>query len=134
LGAAGSGEVVAVEALPEQGLDDGLAADVELSGDDVQLVEHELRIPVRMKCLDHVIPRVQFGRNSYRNLVSCCMECNSSKKERSAADYLRWLYRQGRVTAIELNKGLRALNDLAAGKLRPVLQDEKGDRRTGEAN
>jgi hypothetical protein len=47
---------------------------------------------------------------------------------------LRWLYRQGRLTAIELNKGLRALNDLAAGKLRPVLQGEKGDRRTGEAN
>lgn len=25
------------------------------------------RIPSRMKCLDHVIPPVQFGRNSYRN-------------------------------------------------------------------
>jgi len=84
------------------------------------------RIPVRMKCLDHVIPRVHFGRNSYRNLVSCCMECNSSKKERSAADYLRWLYRQGRLTAIELNKGLRALNDLAAGKLRPALPNPGG--------
>ena len=79
------------------------------------------RIPVRMKCLDHVVPRVHFGRNSYRNLVSCCMECNSSKKERSAAEYLRWLYRQGRLTAIELTKQLRALNDLAAGKLRPSL-------------
>jgi HNH endonuclease len=82
------------------------------------------RIPVRMKCLDHVIPRVQFGRNSYRNLVSCCMECNSAKKEHSAADYLRSLYRDGRLTAIELNKRLRALNDLAAGKLRPMLPSQ----------
>jgi hypothetical protein len=77
------------------------------------------RIPVRMKCLDHVIPRVQLGRNSYRNLVSCCMECNSGKKEHSAADYLRSLYRDGRLTASELAKRLRALKDLAAGKLRP---------------
>ena len=82
------------------------------------------RIPARMKCLDHVIPRVQFGRNSYRNLVSCCMECNSAKKEHSAADYLRSLYRDGRLTATELNKRLRALNDLATGKLRPELSNQ----------
>lgn len=87
------------------------------------------RIPVRMKCLDHVVPRVQFGRNSYRNLVSCCMECNSAKKERSAADYLRSLYRDGRLTAIELNKQLRALNDLASGKLRPALPHSEDPRR-----
>ena len=85
------------------------------------------RIPVRMKCLDHVVPRVQFGRNSYRNLVSCCMECNSAKKERSAADYVRWHYRQGHLTSIELNKQLRALQDLAAGKLRPALSNP-GDK------
>lgn len=92
------------------------------------------RIPVRMKCLDHVVPRVEWGRNSYRNLVSCCMECNSAKKEHSAADYLRSLYRDGRLTATELNKRLRTLNDLAAGKLRPVLPTDKADRRTGQAN
>lgn len=90
------------------------------------------RIPGRMKCLDHVIPRVQFGRNSYRNLVSACMECNSAKKEHSAADYLRSLYRDGRLTATELNKRLRALNDLAAGKLRPLLQSEKHDGKTSQ--
>lgn len=34
--------MVAVEALAERGFDHGLAADVELPGDDVELVEHEI--------------------------------------------------------------------------------------------
>lgn len=55
--------------------------------------------------------------------------CNSAKKEHSAADYLRSLYRDGRLTATELNKRLRALNDLATGKLRPDLQSEKNERK-----
>jgi len=69
----------------------------------------------------HVVPRVRFGRNSYRNLVSCCLECNSRKGDRPAADFLRTLYRLGRLTAAELDGRLRALKDLGAGKLRPSL-------------
>jgi len=42
-------------------------------------------------CLDHVVPRVNSGRNSYRNLVSRCTECNSQKNQRAAPDFLRWL-------------------------------------------
>jgi hypothetical protein len=71
--------------------------------------------------LDHVVPRVRFGRNSYRNLVSCCLECNSRKGGRPAPDFLRVLYRLGRLTAAELDGRLRALKDLGAGKLRPQL-------------
>jgi HNH endonuclease len=73
-----------------------------------------------LRCLDHVVPRVRYGRNSYRNLVSCCIECNTGKCDRSAADFLRVLYRKGRLTAVELDGRLRALKDLAAGKLRPA--------------
>jgi len=80
------------------------------------------RIPDRMRCLDHVVPRAQLGRNSYRNLVSCCLECNSRKGERPAGDFLRWLYREGRLTATELTSRLRALETLAAGKVRLALQ------------
>ncbi len=69
----------------------------------------------------HVVPRVRFGRNSYRNLVSCCLECNARKGDRPAPDFLRTLYRLERLTAVELDGRLRALKDLAAGKLRPVL-------------
>jgi len=73
-----------------------------------------------VRCLDHVVPRVRFGRNSYRNLVSCCIECNAGKCDRSAADFLRILYRKGRLTAAELDGRLLALKELAAGKLRPA--------------
>jgi hypothetical protein len=79
------------------------------------------RTPAHVHGLDHVVPRVRFGRNSYRNLVSCCLECNSRKGDRPAPDFLRTLYRQGRLTPAELDARLRALKDLAAGKLRPSL-------------
>ena len=79
------------------------------------------RTPANVHGLDHVVPRVRFGRNSYRNLVSCCLECNSRKGDRPAPDFLRTLYRLGRLTAAELDGRLRALKDLAVGKLRPSL-------------
>ena len=77
------------------------------------------------QCLDHVVPRAQLGRNSYRNLVSSCMECNSQKGEKPAEDYLRRLYRERRLTAAELAERLRALDALAAGKLRPGLLEDR---------
>ena len=80
------------------------------------------RTDARVQCLDHVVPRVRAGRNSYRNLVSSCLECNSLKGERPAADFLRWLYRQRRLTSAELNARLRALDTLASGKLPPPVQ------------
>jgi len=73
-----------------------------------------------VRCLDHVVPRVRHGRNSYRNLVSCCIECNTGKCARSAPAFLRILYRTGRLTAADLDGRLLALKDLAAGKLRPA--------------
>ncbi len=78
-----------------------------------------------VQCLDHVVPRAQSGRNSYRNLVSSCMECNSQKGEKAAEDFLRRLYRERRLTAAELAERLRALDALAAGKLPPPLAIDK---------
>ena len=68
------------------------------------------------------MPRVKASCNSYRNLVSCCLECNSLKGERPAADFLRSLYRERRLTASELHAGLRRLDALASGKLPPPVQ------------
>ena len=79
------------------------------------------RTPPTVQCLDHVVPRALLGRNSYRNLVSSCMECNSQKGEKPADDFLRRLYRERRLTAAELAARLRALDALASGKLRPSL-------------
>jgi hypothetical protein len=74
-----------------------------------------------VQCLDHVVPRVKSGSNSYRNLVSSCIECNSQKGEKPADDFLRRLYREGHLNAAELAARLRALDDLGSGKLRPSL-------------
>ena len=79
------------------------------------------RITPTTQCLDHVVPRAQSGRNSYRNLVSSCMECNSQKGEKGAEDFLRRLYRERRLTAAELTGRLRALDALVSGKLPPPL-------------
>jgi 5-methylcytosine-specific restriction endonuclease McrA len=72
------------------------------------------------RCLDHVVPRAWIGSNSYRNLVSSCAECNSQKGERRAEDFLRWLYREGRLESSELKERLRALEKMASGKMRPA--------------
>ena len=88
------------------------------------------RTPANVQCLDHVVPRVRFGRNSYRNLVSCCIECNTRKGDRPAPDFLRTLYRLGRLAPAELDARLRALKDLAAGKLRPQLPPAGKNHRT----
>jgi len=74
-----------------------------------------------VRCLDHVVPLVRSGRNSYRNLVSSCMDCNALKGEKPADDFLRRLYRERRLTAAELAARLRALDALTSGKLRPSL-------------
>lgn len=79
------------------------------------------RLTQAEKCLDHVVPRARFGRNSYRNLVSSCVQCNSQKGARPVGDLLRWLYRERSLTALELKARLRALDALAAGKLRPLI-------------
>ena len=78
-----------------------------------------------MRCLDHVVPLARMGRNSYRNLVSSCVECNTQKGETVAEDFLRGLYRDGRLTAIELTGRLRAVEALVAGKLRPLLHSQE---------
>src|SRR5215472_9396715 len=79
------------------------------------------RTRARTQCLDHVVPRALLGRNSYRNLVSCCQECNARKGDRSAEKFLCGLFRDGRLTTAQLTGRLRALEALAAGKLWPEV-------------
>ena len=75
----------------------------------------------RARCLDHVVPRARFGSNSYRNLVSSCIDCNLRKRDLQAEDFLRQLFREGRLSQSDLSARLQALRDLAAGNLRPVV-------------
>jgi hypothetical protein len=74
-----------------------------------------------MRCLDHVVPRVEVEDNSYRNLVSCCVECNSLKRGRTGKDFVRWMQREGRMSVAKVADRQRALEALASGKLRPPV-------------
>ncbi|MGC2466921.1 MAG: HNH endonuclease signature motif containing protein [Candidatus Acidiferrum sp.] len=91
------------------------------------------RVAPRSKCLDHVVPRARVGCNSYRNLVSACMECNAQKGERPAEECLRWLFREHRLGAAELKGRFEALELLAAGKLKPTptLPSREGQGESG---
>lgn len=85
------------------------------------------RVVRRRRCLDHVVPRAKLGRNSYRNLVSSCDDCNTRKKDRSAEQFLRWLYRERRLDPSELRGRFRALRALKAGKLVPRVDTLRAD-------
>ena len=85
----------------------------------------------RLRCLDHVVPQAQSGRNSYRNLVSCCVDCNAKKGVRPADEFLRQLYRERCLSPTDLAGRLRALDALTTGKLRPQLPKPFSERCTG---
>jgi 5-methylcytosine-specific restriction endonuclease McrA len=91
------------------------------------------RLVATTRCIDHVVPQAHSRRNSYRNLVSACLECNSQKGEKPAEGFLRWLYRERRLTGGELSGRVRALDALAAGRIRPEMkkQGSKEARRQG---
>lgn len=84
------------------------------------------RLTPQVRSIDHVVPCVRKGSNSYRNVAACCAECNSQKSDRRAEDYLRQLYREGHLTAAELKGRLHRLKELAAGKLKPVIRKQGG--------
>jgi 5-methylcytosine-specific restriction endonuclease McrA len=83
------------------------------------------RLIRQRRCLDHVVPKARLGGNTYRNLVSCCLDCNTHKTERSAVEFVRSLYRDRRLSSDELTARLRAIDDLAAGKLKPTLPGQE---------
>jgi hypothetical protein len=86
------------------------------------------RMARRNRCLDHVVPRASLGLNSYRNLVSCCHDCNVKKTDGQAEEFLRWLFREGKLNSLEMKSRFRALRALKAGKLIPPVS---GLSRTG---
>src|SRR5437879_128236 len=79
------------------------------------------RLTVLTRCIDHVVPLAELQDNSYRNLVSCCRKCNLQKTDLPAADLLRRLHDERRLTAVELAARLRVLDALVAGKLPPPV-------------
>ena len=55
---------------------------------------------------DHVVPLVWGGSDEEHNLVLSCTECNVRKGQSDAGDFLRTLWRQGRIARLELRARL----------------------------
>jgi len=70
---------------------------------------------------DHAVPVSAGGDHSYRNVVACCFDCNSRKRNRPAIEFLRELYRSSRLSDAELDARLTALQSLQSGQLIPRL-------------
>ena len=79
--------------------------------------------------LDHVVPLARGGSAGEENIVASCCECNWRKGEQDAEDFLRALYRAGRLTASELDERVAALR---AG--RPAPRGDGGRRPEGGAD
>jgi 5-methylcytosine-specific restriction endonuclease McrA len=71
--------------------------------------------------LDHVVPQLNGGDNSYRNIVVTCHRCNTHKQGTDAEDYLRQMYRKSLINESELEERLSALEALKNGDLLPAL-------------
>ena len=68
--------------------------------------------------IEHVLSRPA-GSNGYRIVVAACRECNNRKKDSTAEDYFRGLYRDSYLTASELQDRLLKLTQLRNGELKP---------------
>ena len=72
--------------------------------------------------LDHVDPQSNRNDHSYRNIVASCHECNTTKQDASAADFIRSLYRKGLLSQDELENRLNELEQLKSGNLIPDIK------------
>jgi hypothetical protein len=70
--------------------------------------------------VEHVVSRPN-GNNGYRNVVAASREANNRKGAMPAEEFIRLMYREGFLSEEEFTSRLKALNDLKAGLLKPVL-------------
>ncbi len=71
--------------------------------------------------LDHVVAQSVQVDNSYRNIVVSCHECNTTKQDKDAEDFVRSLYRKGVISQTEVESRLSSINALRAGRLVPEI-------------
>lgn len=74
--------------------------------------------------LDHVVPQSSSTDNSYRNIVVTCFICNKTKQTTPAPDFLRGLFRLGRLSEEEFDDRLSSLKMLQKGDLKPLVFNE----------
>lgn len=69
--------------------------------------------------LDHVVPAVKGGDNSYRNIVVSSQEINAPKQDQDAEDFLRLLFRKGMLSHSNIEDRIEAFQLLKTGQLAP---------------
>ena len=83
------------------------------------------QLETRGRALDHVVPQMRGGRDSYRNIVACCAACNGDKKDSAAEDFVRRLHRKSLLSRREFYRRVAALRELKRGRLRPGVERSK---------
>lgn len=71
--------------------------------------------------LDHAVPKLERGNDSFRNIVACCHECNAAKQGQSAEAFIRSRYRLNLLSEGEFVERIAALEKLKAGQLVPEV-------------
>lgn len=71
--------------------------------------------------IEHVASRPD-GDNGYRNVVAACRGCNNRKGSTAAEGFLRSLYRDGILSAEDLQARIEALGRLGRGELKPLVR------------
>ncbi len=66
--------------------------------------------------LDHLVPLAHGGSPDEENVVACCQSCNRRKHTRTAAAFLRVLYKERRMSKVQLRKRLVAVREILRGK------------------
>lgn len=77
------------------------------------------------RTLDHLQARAEGGGNGYRNVVACCVECNSSKGEMSGEKFLQGLTRMGMLTPRAQASRSKAIQSLKDGRRKPAAAPQK---------
>jgi len=91
-----------------------------LKRDDSKCFYTRRQLDANSFVIDHVESRPA-GSNSYRNLVAASREANNRKGAMAADDFMRLLFREGYLSEREFADRLKALADLKAGLLKPII-------------
>ena len=70
--------------------------------------------------IEHVTSR-PVGDNGHCNVVAACLNCNNSKSQSPADEFLRSLYRKEYLSEIDFESRLEALRLLRNGELKPTI-------------
>ncbi|HWQ02981.1 MAG TPA: HNH endonuclease [Candidatus Nitrosotenuis sp.] len=79
------------------------------------------KLTPKNRTLDHLEPRHLGINHGYRNIVACCLDCNTEKGAKTARRFFRDLHRYGVLSRREYRSRMFALKAVQAGRVKPIL-------------